>query len=137
MLLNSIKKGARRILILQILIFLHCIEAGTCLEGGSGRDDRQGKFPRHPLQCASNAYVQRVLRTGDVQATSPVPCALYLSRSREIYRRCCPISAKFNANIKLHISSSVFVYLLSENKGMPSIGCSKACYTPIPMPGTK
>ena len=33
MLLNSIKKGARRILILQILIFLHCIEAGTCLEG--------------------------------------------------------------------------------------------------------
>jgi hypothetical protein len=64
--------------------------------------------------------------------TIPIKDNLY-----EIYRRCCPISAKFNANIKLHISSSVFVYLLSENKGMPSIGCSKACYTPIPMPGTK
>lgn len=169
MLLNSIKKGARRILILQILIFLHCIEAGTCLEGGSGRDDRQGKFPHIPcnvpqmpmykgfferemfanisyrlsthllytIPIKDNLYEIYRRSMGDVQATSPVPCALYLSRSREIYRRCCPISAKFNANIKLHISSSVFVYLLSENKGMPSIGCSKACYTPIPMPGTK
>ena len=64
---------------------------------------------------------------GDVQATSPVPCALYLSRFQENYRRCCPISAKFYANIKLHIASSVFVYLLSENIGMPSIGCSSIC----------
>lgn len=32
--------------------------------------------------------------------------------------------------------STSFVYLFSENKGMPSFGCSNACYTPTPMPGT-
>ena len=71
---------------------------------------------------------------GDVQATSPVPCALYLSRFREICRRCCPVLTKFYVKIKLHITLLRSLYLSPVNKGMPSIGCSKACYGGKGMP---
>ena len=70
---------------------------------------------------------------GDVQATSHVHCALYLSRFQETYRRCCPLLTKFYASIKLHINLLRSVYLFSINKGMPSITCSSICLGGIPV----
>ena len=70
---------------------------------------------------------------GDVQATSHVSCALYLSRFQEIYRRCCPLLTKFYAKIKLHIYLLRSVYLFPINKGMPSITCSSICLGGIPV----